>query len=70
MRAFAFGLITALGFAAALHGVSAAPSPLRPAAIAADALAVPVAHHCGKGHRWVPSGYVRGRYRAGHCAPA
>lgn len=71
MRGLMLGLALTLGLAAGLHGAGATPAPPSPASVAGAPRLVPVAHHCGKGKRWVPAGYAEhGKYRAGHCGPA
>lgn len=72
MRAFMLGFTGALAIAVGLQTATAAPSPVRGAALASTPTVLPVAHHhCGQGQRWVPAGYAKkGKYRAGHCAPA
>jgi hypothetical protein len=70
MRAFLLGFIIVFGLAA---GATAGAAPLPPSGPEGPvARTVPAAsHQCGKGQRWVPSGYAKhGKYRVGHCAPS
>jgi hypothetical protein len=69
MRAFLLASIIVLGMAAGLQTTGAAPSlPSNPnGAVSRNMPAA--SHQCGKGQRWVPSGYAKhGKYRVGHCA--
>jgi hypothetical protein len=71
MRIFALGLLGALCFVTVLPTAGATPSGPSGALVAPVSKSQPVAHHCGKGQRWIPAGYAKhGKYRAGHCAPA
>lgn len=71
MRASLLGFVGALAFAIGVQTAGAAPSVPNGVTLASPRTAVPVAHHCGKGQRWIPAGYAaRGKYRPGHCAPA
>ena len=70
MRAHLVGLICSLAFAVGLQTANATPSLPNGFTLASPPTAMPVAHHCGKGQRWVAAGYAaRGKYRPGHCAP-
>jgi hypothetical protein len=71
MRALALGLIAAFAVATGLQTAGAVPIPRGDTTGLYGSPVVPVAHKCPKGQRWIPAGYARkGKYRAGHCAPA
>jgi hypothetical protein len=68
MRALALGLIAAFAVATGFHPADAVPAPRGDTMALHGAPVLPVAHKCHKGQRWIPAGYVKGKYRAGHCA--
>jgi hypothetical protein len=68
MRIAGLVSVSLLCLAATAFSAGAVTPPERGAAVS-DGNIVRVAEGCGRGYHWVPRGYNRGRWRAGHCAP-
>jgi len=68
MRALALGLIAAFAVASSFHTAGAIPATRGDTTALHESLVIPVKHKCPKGQRWIPAGYVKGKYRAAHCA--